>query len=79
MWTSKKTTQDPTIFTVSVVSVPISKVLGASFLKSGSLKTNVYTLAGIIYVDVVAEWIVHGTLNMQVVGLSLSAASWLTM
>ena len=29
--------------------------------------------------DVVAKWIVHGTLNMQIVGLNLSAASWLTM
>ena len=29
--------------------------------------------------DVVAEWIVHGTLNMQVVGLNLSAASWLVL
>ena len=29
--------------------------------------------------DVVAEWIAHGTLNVQVVGSNLSAASWLTM
>ena len=29
--------------------------------------------------DVVAEWIVHWTLNAQVVGLNLSAASLLTM
>ena len=29
--------------------------------------------------DMVAKWIVHGTLNMQVMGLSLSAASWLTI
>ena len=27
--------------------------------------------------DVAAKWIVHGTLNMQVMGLNLSAASWL--
>ena len=29
--------------------------------------------------DLVAELIVLGTLNMQVTGLDLSAASWLTM
>ena len=29
--------------------------------------------------DVVAEWIAHGTLNMHVAGMNLSAASWLTM
>ena len=27
----------------------------------------------------VAEWIAHGTLNPHIMGLSLSAASWLTM
>ena len=29
--------------------------------------------------DVVAKWIVHGNLNPHIVGLSLSAASLLTM
>ena len=29
--------------------------------------------------DVVAKWIAHGTLNAKVMGLNLSAASWLTM
>ena len=29
--------------------------------------------------DMVVEWIAHGTLNAQVMGLNLSAASWLTM
>ena len=28
--------------------------------------------------DVVAEWILHRTLNPHVMGLGLSAASWLT-
>ena len=28
--------------------------------------------------DVVAEWVVHGTLNTYVVGLGICAASWLT-
>ena len=29
--------------------------------------------------DIVAKWITCGTLNKHIVGLSLSAASWLTM
>ena len=29
--------------------------------------------------DVVAEWIEHGTLNVQVAGSNFSAVSWLTM
>ena len=29
--------------------------------------------------DMIAKWIVPGTLNIQVMGLNLSAASWFTM
>ena len=29
--------------------------------------------------DMVAKWISHGTLNMQITGSNLSAVSWLTM
>ena len=36
---------------------------------------SVMTICG----DVVAKWIVCGTENLHVTGLSLSAASWLTM
>ena len=45
-----------------------------------SLPLSVTICKGVLYLhgDVVAGKIAHGTLNLHIVGLSLSAASWLT-
>ena len=46
---TKYSLQVPTIFTVSLVYVPICNLLGTSFSKLGSLNTSLYTDAGSIF------------------------------
>ena len=55
-----------------------SGTISISFVHDELLTTQILGALTLQDGDVVAEWIVRGTLNQHVAGSSLSAASWLT-